>query len=206
MKKLLPIILVVVGLAIMLPSFLNDSEPPLAEIPSDLEGVIIDSPATKLPQFKLVDHNKKAFTNENLKGQWSLVFFGYTNCPDVCPTSLSVMNQVSQKAETPKDTQYVFISVDTQRDTPDQLKGFVTYFNENFIGVSGKKSEIDKFKEPLGVIYDFEGDTNSDEYIVTHFAAVYLIDPNGNERAYVLPPHSVDQVSRAYQIIRKHYD
>jgi len=206
MKKILPIFLVIAGIAILLPSFLNDKEPPLPTIPDDLEGFIIDSPATPLPDFTLIDHHNKPFTNDNLKGKWSLVFFGYTNCPDVCPTSMTVMNQVAQLAETPKDTQYVFITVDPKRDTPEQMKSFTTYFNEAFIGVSGEKEEIDKFKEPLGVIYNFEGDTNSDEYIVTHFAAIYMIDPSGKERAYVLPPHSKEQVAKAYQIIRKNYE
>ncbi len=206
MKKLLPIILVVGGLLVMLPSFFKNVEPPLPDIPSDLEGLIIDSPATSLPKFRLTDHDGQPFDNSRLKGKWSLVFFGYTNCPDVCPTTMTVMNKVAEMPGTPKDTQYVFISVDPKRDTPDKLKDFVSFFNEKFIGATGEKSELDKFQEPLGVVYDFEGDTNSDDYIVTHFAAIYIITPEGKERAYILPPHSARQVSRAYHLIRQHYD
>lgn len=206
MKKIIPVVLIIAGLAIILPSYLTNHEPAILEIPGDLQGIVIDSPATILPKFKLIDHNQQPFDNNNLKGHWSMVFFGYTNCPDVCPTTMRVMNQISQLPLTPKDTQYVFISIDPKRDTPEQLKKFVTYFNPDFTGVSGDKSEIDKFKDSLGVVYDFEGDVNSEDYIVNHFAAIYLIDPDGNERAYVLPPHSEDQVSRAYQLIRSHYE
>ena len=66
-------------------------------------------------------------------------------------------------------------------------------------------TKIDKFVEPLGVIYDFEGDTQSDDYIVNHFAAIYIIDPQGRERAYILPPHSTKQVSQAYRLVYEHY-
>ena len=138
----------------------------------------------------------------NFQGKWSLVFFGYTNCPDVCPTTMSVLEKLKRKTSTPKDTQYVFVSVDPSRDTPKVLKEFVAYFDEDFIGVTGPKAELDKFKETFGVIYDYEGDTASDEYIVNHFAAIYVISPDGKQVGYVLPPHSVEQVSEAYNLMR----
>jgi len=205
MNKKLPIIFVVLGLAIVLPTFFMSSEPTPLKIPPELQGVFVDSPATVLPAFTLTDHNGEKFDNSRFKGKWSLVFFGFTNCPDVCPTSMTVLDKVSQRDEIPADTQYVFISVDPKRDTPDKLKDFVGFFNEKFIGVSGEKAEIDKFKDPLGVIYDFEGDTSTEDYNVTHFAAIYIIDPQGRERAYVLPPHSVDQVAKAYQLVYEYY-
>ncbi len=206
MKKIIPIIFVAIGLAILATTFIPPAEPPEPAIPEDLKGVFIDSPAVRLPDFELVDHNNRIFNNASLKGQWSLVFFGFTNCPDVCPTSMTELNKVSAMPDTPEDTQYVFISVDPKRDSSEKLKEFVTFFNDKFIGVSGQKSEIDKFKEPLGVIYGFEGDTTSEDYVVTHFAAIYLIAPDGKQRAYALAPHSAIQISRAYQLVRKHYD
>ena len=181
------------------------SEPEPLKVPDSIQGLFIDSPATKLPAFKFTDHNGKTFDNSNFKGQWSLVFFGYTHCPDVCPTSLTIMDKVSKQKGLPADTQYVFVSVDPKRDTPDKLKDFVSYFNAEFIGATGEKAELDKFQEPLGVIYDYEGDTSSDDYIVNHFAAIYLIDPKGRERAYVLPPHSEKQVSDSFKLVYNHY-
>lgn len=205
-KKYFPLLLATLGLLVLLPTFFIDGEPELPSIPADLQGLIIDSPAVALPKFSLVDHNGKSVTNNMFIGKWSLVFFGYTHCPDVCPTTMSVMEKLKRKKSTPKDTQYFFISVDPKRDTPEVLKEYVTYFDDDFIGVTGPRKELDKFKEPLGVVYDYEGDTNSDDYIVNHFAAIYLIDPGGKQRAYILPPHSLQQVSEAYQLIHSHYN
>ena len=201
------IFLFLFGLGIVTSSFFSggDSEPVLPVMPQDLKGVFIDSPAVQLPGFTFEDHNGELFNNQNLQGKWSLVFFGYTSCPDVCPTTMSVLEKLKRKDSTPKDTQYVFVSVDPARDTPKVLKEFVGYFDEDFIGVTGPRSELDKFKEPLGVIYDYEGDTSKDEYVVNHFAAIYVISPDGKQRAYVLPPHSIEQVAEAYQLIRSHY-
>ncbi len=205
MKKYLPVLFVVIGLAVILPTFFMSSEPEKLQLPDSLKGVFIDSPPMPIPEFTLTDQDNKPFTKNNLRGKWSLVFFGFTNCPDVCPTSMSVLNKVSKLEGIPKDTQYVFVSVDPNRDRPEKLKEFVSFFNEKFIGATGTAEELKKFEEPLGVIYDFEGDTSSDEYNVTHFAAIYIMDPTGNQRAYVLPPHSLAQVGEAYKLIYQHY-
>jgi len=205
MKKYLPIILVIAGLLVILPTLFMSGEPEKLQLPTTLEGVFIDSPPMPIPEFTLTDHNNKPFTKDDLKGKWSLVFFGFANCPDVCPTSMAVMDKVSKLEGVPKDTQYLFVSVDPKRDTPEKLKEFVSFFNEKFIGATGSEAELKKFEEPLGVIYDFEGDTSSDDYIVTHFAAIYIMDPTGNQRAYILPPHSVAQVGEAYKLIYQHY-
>ena len=196
--------LIIAGFAILIGAC-SKSEPPPLKVPDAIKGLIVDSPPTKLPAFKFVDHNGKVFDNSRFKDKWSMVFFGYTNCPDVCPTSLTVMDKVSKQPGLPENIQYVFVSVDPKRDTPDKLKDFVEYFNAKFIGATGDKSEIDKFQEPLGVIYDFEGDTSSDDYIVTHFAAIYIIDPQGRERAYVLPPHKDTQVGDAFRLVYNYY-
>jgi len=180
-------------------------EPEPLKVPSNLRGLIVDSPATKLPAFKLTDHNGKVFDNSRLKNNWSLVFFGYTSCPDVCPTSLTIMDKISKQSGLPDNMQYVFISVDPKRDTTAKLKDFVEYFNPKFIGATGLKAELDKFQAPLGVIYDYEGDTTSDDYEVSHFAAIYIIDPRGRERAYVLPPHSDKQVGEAFNLVYNYY-
>ncbi|HFE37557.1 MAG TPA: SCO family protein [Gammaproteobacteria bacterium] len=205
MKKYFPLMIVLLGLAVLLPTFFMDKEPDVPSIPDDLKGLFIDSPAVQLPAFTLTDYNGKPLDNSRFLGKWSLVFFGYTHCPDVCPTTLSVLEKLSRKKSTPINTQVAFISLDPKRDTAEVLKEFVTYFGDDFIGATGPRDELDKFKEPLGVVYDYEGDVSSGDYIVNHFAAIYIIDPESRQRAYILPPHSLKQVSRAYQLIRDHY-
>ena len=205
MKKYFPLLAVVLGLSILLPTFFMGGEPDLPTIPDDLKGLFIDSPAVELPKFTLKDHNGEVFDNSKFLDTWSLVFFGYTSCPDVCPVTMSVLEKLSRDKSAPQNTQTVFVSVDPNRDTPEVLKEFVGYFGDDFIGVTGAVEELNKFKEPLGVIYGYEGDTSSDDYIVNHFAAIYIIAPDGKQRAYILPPHSLTQVSTAYQLIRDSY-
>lgn len=206
MKKNLPLILAIVGTLLLLPTFFIDSEPDILELPEELQGVFIDSPAVTLPSFSLTDHNEKPLTNDTLLGKWSLIFFGYTSCPDICPTTMGVLEKLNREPNFPKNTQTIFVSLDPKRDTAVVLKEYVGYFNDDFIGATGEKKELDKFQEPLGVIYGYDGDTSSDDYIVNHFAAIHVIDPTGKQRAYILPPHSLTQVSDAYRLIYNHYN
>ena len=129
-----------------------DDEPEKLKLPDDLKGVIIDSPPAIMPSFSLLTNKGEAFTNENLKGKWTLMFPGYTHCPDVCPTSLRVLDKVSNAQGLPANTQFAFMTVDPGRDTPEVMNDFVTYFNEKIIGLTGDKTVIDSLAEPLGVI------------------------------------------------------
>ena len=81
-NKKTPIVIVILGLLLIIPTLFIDSEPNMPAVPADLKGVFIDSPSVSLPEFEFVDHNGEAFRKENFLGKWSLVFFGYTNCPD----------------------------------------------------------------------------------------------------------------------------
>jgi protein SCO1 len=167
-------------------------------------GVSIISPPVTLPSVNLVDHEGKPFKVDRLKGRWSLLFFGYTHCPDVCPTTLTNMNQLAKQPES-KGLNYIFISLDPKRDTPQRLKEYVQHFNPEFIGVSGEKSAIDRLAEAAGVIYEFEGDTGSDRYNVNHYAAILVVDPKGRLRAHILPPHPAGKMVSVVTKIREYY-
>lgn len=180
-------------------------EPARLVLPETMEGIIIQSPPNELPGFQMVDQDNRPITKENFVGKWSLLFFGYTHCPDVCPTTLGALNRLSLEPDLPS-TQFVFASVDPARDTPAVLKEFVHYFNQQFIGMTGERAEIDKFRDTLGVIYDYEGDTNSADYIVNHVAALFIIDPKARLRAYILPPHDTKRIDEAYRMIRAYYE
>ncbi|MDH5544318.1 MAG: SCO family protein [Gammaproteobacteria bacterium] len=181
------------------------SEPPKLALPEDLKGVIIDSPPADIGEFALSTHKDEIFSRKNLLGKWTVLFPGYTNCPDVCPNSMRVMDQMYKQEGLPEGTQFVFMTVDPLRDTVNVMNDFVYYFNENIIGITGEKAEIDKLTQLLGVIYDYEGDMSTGDYIVNHGASVYFIDPLGRERAYVLPPHDVERVTRAFRLVTDYY-
>ncbi|MDH5302314.1 MAG: SCO family protein [Gammaproteobacteria bacterium] len=182
---------------------LYEPEPAPLTFPN-LEGVIVESPPTPLPEFAMLDQNSQPFSKANYEGKWSLVFFGYTHCPEFCPTSMASLKRLSQQPGFPP-TQFVFHTVDPKRDTVETLKDYISYFGNEFTAVTGDKAEIDKFAEPLGVIYDFDEETNPGEYIVNHFGALYIIDPKARLRAYMLPPHDVARVSEVYLKVREYY-
>jgi len=150
------------------------------------DALVLTEPPTPLPEFSFHKSGKVAFTNESLKGKWSLLFIGYTYCPDVCPTTLADLNYVYPSLTNDQDTttQVVFISVDPNRDKAEQLADYVNYFNENFIGVTSTHEQLWPFVTELGLIYSVveEGETN-DYYLVDHSASIVLINPEGQFHA-----------------------
>ena len=204
-KGFLSLVLLVIGVGLIIFGVASYEPEPL-KMPEHLKGVIVESPAMDLPEFSLVDQNGTAFTNENLEGRWTVAFWGYTNCPDFCPTSLHVMEKVSQKFTFPEDTLFVFGTVDPKRDTAATLKEFLSFFSAEFIGLTGEKSQIDILADSLGVIYDYEGDVESDDYIVNHFGAVYLFDPKGRLRTHILAPHEIERLGEVLTLSINYYD
>lgn len=137
--------------------------------------------------FQLVDQNGKAVDQSLLKGKWSAVFFGYTFCPDVCPTNLQTMAAAEDKlGAQAKDVQVVFVSIDPQRDTPQQLKAYLSSkaFPVGTIGLTGTAAQVDKAAKAYRVYYAKNG-TGSD-YTMDHSSATYLMDPKG-EFVSVIP-------------------
>jgi protein SCO1/2 len=166
-------------------AFLLNRQPNL----SDLQATHFRE-ARALQPFELVDHTGKAFTKNALMGHWSFIFFGYTHCPDVCPTTLSVLNSVATRLRDHADpVRYIFISVDPERDTPDKMGQFVSYFNADFIGVTGTTEAISQLTQQLGVIAArVEDAANAENYLVDHTASILLIDPDGRFHALFSPP------------------
>lgn len=124
----------------------------------------------------------------DFRGQWTVLYFGYTFCPDACPLTLSKMKNVRKQLGDDADRlQVVMVSVDPERDSPDALKTYVHYFDESFIGITGSKSEIDALGEPFGVYYEKGEGSEATGYLVIHSTRFYLIDPAGNAR--VAYPH-----------------
>lgn len=152
--------------------------------------------------FKLTDMNGKPFTNEKLTGHWSLVFFGFTRCPMICPTALSTLNDMYQKLQTMQQSpmpQVIFVSVDPERDTPEQIKNYLLSFNKQFIGATGDKKQIDKLAQELSSVYmkvkqsDNKQDDNS--YSIDHSAAILLINPNGQFYGVFSAPQNANDMA-----------
>jgi protein SCO1/2 len=149
-------------------------------------ALILSYPPTALPEFSFNKAGQVAFTNQSLKDKWSLMFIGYTYCPDICPTTLADLDRVYPllKNDQTTTTQVVFISVDPNRDKAEQLADYVHYFNKNFIGVTSDHEHLWPFVTQLGLIYSLveEGERN-DFYLVDHSASIVLINPAGELHA-----------------------
>lgn len=155
--------------------------------------------------FQVVDQRGHPFGQQQLTGKWSFLFFGYTHCPDVCPVTLSVMNQAHAKlaAQNAADNvQMIFASVDTKRDTPEQMASFVGYFNKDFIGLTGSEEQIASFTRQIGIVYALGEETAPGEYLVDHSASVFLVSPAGQMLAIFSAPQQADDMVARFIAIR----
>ena len=143
-----------------------------------------------LPAFALTGP-KGSFTNAQLQGRWSFVFFGYTQCPDICPTALGLMKtlKIQLAAVSPPPTfQVVFVSVDPARDTHALLGQYMAAFDPEFTGVTGDEAALAPLAKDLGVFYQRNDATDKKHYTVDHSATIYLIDPKGRLAATFSSP------------------
>jgi protein SCO1 len=149
-------------------------------------GFVIDPPA-RAADFTLVDQNNRPFRLSEQKGKAVLIFFGYSHCPDVCPLTLSEYRRIKQIVTESQPLgsdaiQFVFITVDPQRDTPAHLQAYLSNFDPTFVGLSGETGALEQVWKDYGV-YQARKDTGSAAgYLVDHSARLYLIDPQGNWR------------------------
>ena len=147
---------------------------------------------TWLPQprpirdLALIDHTGRPFTNAQLAGQPSLVFFGFTNCPDICPTTLALLSQVRKAAAVPT-LRVLFISVDPDRDTPTALAQYVRAFDPQITGLTGDAAALDTVAAQFGVARARVA-LPGGGYTVDHSAAVFLLDARGRMVALFTPP------------------
>ena len=165
-------------------------------------------PAPKpLAAFAFTDHENRVFDLSRLKGKWSFLFFGYTHCPDICPTTLAtlarVRESISKNAAGAQDVQFVFISVDPNRDTAGKLGQYVTYFDATFLGVTGDDAQLGNLAGQLGAAYQAEVKPGTENYPVYHTAAVFLVDPRARYHAVFAPPLDAEGISRRFGVLRE---
>ncbi len=175
---------------------------PAGEV-SNITEIRDDAP---LPAFVLRGPRGK-FGNADLAGHWSFMFFGYTQCPDVCPTALALMKELGARlaanaAVPPAPTfQVVFVSVDPHRDTMQLLGEYMAAFDPSFVGVSGTDAELLPLTRALGVYYRRNDGTDARHYTVDHSAAIYLIDPRGRLAAVFSPPQEASKMAADFRRI-----
>jgi protein SCO1/2 len=152
--------------------------------------------------FQLVDHDGRPVDQTMLEGKWSLVFFGFTYCPDYCPTTLAALDATKQRlGDQAKDLQIVFVSVDPERDTPKALKDYLSSdgFPEGVIGLTGTPAQVKAAADAYRAYYQKVGE--GEGYTMNHSLTVYLMGPDGQFRTAVAeelgPERSADVIRRA---------
>lgn len=139
--------------------------------------------AVQAADFKLTDRNGNPFQLSDQKGKIVLLFFGYTHCPDVCPVTLSDFGKIrSQLGEKAENVEFVFITTDPKRDTPDQINRYLTNFDVGIQGLTGQEQDLEKIWNAYGVYRETVDQQGTDFYLVDHSSRVYLIDQQGNLR------------------------
>jgi protein SCO1/2 len=137
--------------------------------------------ASVVAEFELTGHDGMMRTAEDFRGQWSLVFFGFTNCPDICPTTLAEIAQVMDDLGSRADAvQPLFISVDSERDRPEALAEYVPQFHPSILGLSGTPEQIEAAAASFKIFYErVPEETAPDGYTMGHTSQVFLFDPEG---------------------------
>lgn len=147
-----------------------------------------------VPAFELQDQDGQSFSQAQLLGKWSVIFFGFTNCPDVCPTTLNILQQAYEGlGQHKKDVQVILISVDPERDNQQQRKDYIEYFNPDFIALGeadgGNGDKIKALTKSMYIHYATVANaTNPEDYLVDHSAAILIINPAGRRHAQITPP------------------
>jgi len=208
MKPQTQLVIVLLGIGIAITVWLNWHAITVSKSPPPVAGLVWPKPKT-VPAFQLTDHNNQAFNLQRLQDKWTVLFFGYTQCPDICPITLTVLQgmkqHLQQYSEILNNTQFVFVSVDPGRDTLEKLKGYVTYFDPSFLGVTGKELELSELTRHLGIIYikvPQAGGHNAEHYLIDHSSAILLIDPQGHMVGVFSAPHEAKALAEHYLEMR----
>ncbi len=159
--------------------------------------------------ISMLDHNNQPFTEEQFKGKWSFLFFGFTHCPDVCPTTLLVMKsvwaQLPAAAKQAPQPQLVFVSVDPDRDSPAILKNYIQFYHPDFVAITGEHKYLDILTVQVGALYGYEDGETENDYTVNHSAQIVLIDPEGYFRGVFTAPHQVNEIVKSFTAIRDYH-
>ena len=180
-----------------------ESSPPTQE----MVGTVLPN-ARALPAVDLSRHDGEPWQAAHPDAQWQFVFFGFTHCPDVCPTTLADLAGMQQRlnqAGSQSTPEVVFISVDPGRDTLSRLERYVGHFHDDFVGVTGEREAIDTLTRALGISYTLHEPNADGDYAVDHSAAILLIDPSGQLRALWQPPHGRAVLAEEFMQIKKRF-
>ena len=191
--------------AVILVSFVNRIQMPRVMSPTEMQinGLYVFDTPRELGDFQLLDHRGDSFDRAALTGHWTLLFFGFTHCPDICPTTMSFLARLVQELESTEaaDTRVVMVTVDPARDTPEVLAQYVPYFDPAFLGVTG--NFIDVLGLARGFNAPFKKVTVADgSYQLDHSANIALVNPRGHYHGFFKAPLDLAKAKVTYRSAR----
>jgi len=187
--------------------------------PQDLRevGALVYEQPVELSAFNLMDQYGQPYDKTSLQRQWSLLFFGFTSCPDICPLTLQELRRFYEDEQNEAyraDTEVVMVSVDPFRDTQEKLAAYMAGFHPEFLGVSGDYAVISQLARQLYVAHSeppahaaghVEEESSAQDYLIEHSGNILIINPQGNYHGFMEGSIKADNISRAYESIRSSY-
>jgi len=167
-------------------------------------GTVLQQPRA-IAAFSLNGSDGKPYTRSDLAGHWSLLYVGYTHCPDLCPTTLAQLKVVEKGlGGDAAKIRFIFLSIDPERDTPEILDQYTHYFSPDFIAVTAPKAQLDALGANLGFVYEKVPGQTPQSYLMDHSSALILIDPKARLAGYLTPPFKTENlVSDLKQLLEK---
>lgn len=176
--------------------------------PIQLQAVTWLGPQGKtLPAFELVDHDRQPFDNQRLQGKWHLLFFGFTHCPDICPDTLQMLDNMFEALDDPairRQLQVVFVSVDPDRDDLATMKSYVTYFNSDFLSARAEIERLNVLTDAVGILHHTDRRGDELDYDVGHSASLILTNPEGRYIGVISTPHDSLRIAQDLKALIGH--
>lgn len=159
-------------------------------------GTLLQTPRA-LPDFSLTDQDGRSFGRARFEGHWTIVFAGFTYCPDICPSTLTLLKGVKTQLGPEADRlQVLFLSVDPGRDTPERLKTYVQFFDPGFLAATAPDAELEKLARAMSFVYAKVPGATPDSYTMDHSTALMLINPQGQLAGFFTAPLRVEGLSK----------
>lgn len=193
------VLVTLAAIALVIGAVVNKVSRPAALDREQLSQVgifLFDSPRG-IPEVDMLSADGGSWGKEDLLGQWNLLFFGYTFCPDICPTTLAELKQVAAALPeaSAEQLRVTMVSVDPNRDTPEQMQQYLGFFNAGFHGATGEPQELAKLARALSIAY-IEPDTSTENYLVDHSGQVVIVNPEGQYVGFLRPPLRPQELSQ----------
>lgn len=172
---------------------------------TEIASATVLQPAKALSDFSLIDTRNKAFTLQSFQGHWTLLFFGYAQCPEICPRTLAIVSDLFRakpNSNAEAKAQFVFVSLDSKTDTVAELQTFLGRFHPEFIGLTGDEKEVIKLAKACRVYSWTDPKPNAaGQKVIDHTGTILLINPEGKLQALFSPPHDSNTLSKELNVL-----